>query len=83
MLYHMRTTLNIDTDLMTRVREHAAATGRTITETVEEALRAAVAGDRPVRRKHTLRWTPVPGRMLPGIDLADRDTLYEAMERRL
>jgi hypothetical protein len=81
MLEHMRTTLNIQDDLMKRVKRRAAETGTTITEVVEKALRAAVAGQAPRRERYTLRWNPVAGRTLPGIDLADRDSLYEAMER--
>jgi predicted transcriptional regulator len=81
MLYHMRTTLNIQDDLMRRVKKRAAETGTTLTEIVEQALRAAVAGQAPRRDRYTFVWRPVAGRTLPGIDLADRDSLYEVMER--
>jgi hypothetical protein len=77
----MRTTLNIQDDLMRRVKKHASETGATITEVVEQALRAAVAGQAPRKNRYTFVWKPVPGRTLPGIDLADRDSLYEVMER--
>lgn len=77
----MRTTLNIQDDLMRRVRRRAAETGATITEVVEEALRASVAGQAPRKGRYTFAWSPVSGRTHPGIDLADRDSLYEAMER--
>ena len=78
----MRTTLNIDNELMARVRERAAATGRTITDVVEQALRAEVAGSRAHTTTFTLRWKPVSGKLLPGVDVADRDSLYETMEGR-
>ncbi len=77
----MRTTLNIQDDLMRRVKRRAAETGVTITEVVEQALRASVAGQVLRRNQYTFAWKPVPGRTLPGIDLADHDSLYEAMER--
>jgi hypothetical protein len=77
----MRTTLNIQDDLMRRVKKRASETGATITEVVEQALRAAVAGQAPRRDRYTFTWKPVPGRTLPGVDLADRDSLYEVMER--
>jgi hypothetical protein len=76
----MRTTLNIQDDLMRRVKKHALETGATITEVVEEALRAAVVGQAPHGTRYAFKWNPVAGRTLPGIDLADRDSLYEAME---
>lgn len=66
---------------MRRVRRRAAETGATITEVVEEALRASVAGQAPRKGRYTFAWSPVSGRTHPGIDLADRDSLYEAMER--
>ena len=81
MLQHMRTTLNIEDELMKRVKKRAAETGTTITEVVEEALRAAVAGQTPRPTRFSLRWNPVSGRTRTGIDLADRDSLYQAMER--
>ncbi|OHD68630.1 MAG: hypothetical protein A2177_15195 [Spirochaetes bacterium RBG_13_68_11] len=77
----MRTTLNIQDELMKRVKQRASETGATITQVVEEALRAAVAGQAPRGERYVLRWKPVAGPALPGIDLADRDSLYEAMER--
>ncbi len=81
MFQHMRTTLNIEDELMKRVKKRAAETGSTITEVVEEALRAAVAGQAPSATRFSLSWHPVAGRTRPDIDLADRDSLYEAMER--
>ncbi len=81
MLEHMRTTLNIADDLMKKVKKRASESGTTITEVVEEALRAAVAGQPPRATRFSLVWHPVSGRTLPGIDLSDRDSLYQAMER--
>ncbi len=82
MLVCMRTTLNIDDNLMRRVRARAAVTGRTLTEVVEQALRQAVAGDPPERSDYRLRLVTVRGRLRRGVDLADRDALYDRMEGR-
>ncbi len=81
MLEHMRTTLNIAGEIMALVRTRAAQTGKTITQIVEQALRKELAGRPPETRKFVLRWTAVPGRPLPGVDLSDRDSLYETTER--
>ena len=78
----MRTTLNIDDDLINRVKEMAARTGRTITALVEDALAKEVAGETVGQAGFTLRWTPVEGVAAPGVDLSDRDALYEKMEHR-
>ena len=78
----MRTTLNIDDELISRVKEMAARTGRTITALVEDALAKEVAGDTVGQTGFSLRWTPVEGVAAPGVDLSDRDALYEKMEQR-
>ena len=81
MLRHMRTTLNIDSEIMSLVKKRAAESGRTITEIVEQALRKEVSGQAPRVTRFTLRWSAVPGKAQTGIDIADRDSLYGAMER--
>lgn len=81
MLMHMRTTLNIDDAIMKLVKKRAAESGRTITELVEHALQREVSGQQPRAARFTLRWNAVAGKAQPGIDLADRDSLYDAMER--
>jgi len=76
----MRTTLNIDDRLMRLVKARAAETGRTVTSIVETALRELL--DRELREEATpykLTWTVVPGGAQPGVDLADRDSLYDRM----
>jgi hypothetical protein len=82
MIICMRTTLIIDDELMRRVKHHAVSSGQTLTRTVEAALSALVAGTPAPRSRYRLRWHPVKGRMLPGIDIADRDSLYERMDGR-
>lgn len=75
----MKTTLNLDDDLMRQAKKRAAEDGTSLTHLVEEALRAALATrGRPARR--TVRWVVVDGGP-PRVDVADRDALYDAMER--
>lgn len=78
----MRTTLDIDGKILSAARRRAAAEGKTLTAFVETALAAALA-PRPVTGKaYRLRWKTHAGKLLPGIDLADRDSLFEVMEDR-
>lgn len=79
MVFHMKTTLNIDDQVMHRLRREAARTGRTMSELVETAL----------RRLLDARPAPPPRTELPSfdsggalVDVADRDALYRAMEGR-
>ncbi len=73
----MKTTLNIDETVMRQLKREAARQGRTMSELVETALRMLF---RSSRKKQEL--PPLPtfhgGREL--VDIADRNTLYEAME---
>ena len=73
--------MNIDSEIMRLVKKRAAESGRTITEIVEQALRKEVSGQPPRTSRFVLKWSAVAGKAQPGIDLADRDSLYAAMER--
>lgn len=77
----MRTTLDIDDDVLRKAKKLAAAEGRTLTAIVEEALRDRI---RPRKRSKPfkLRLLTMKGRVQPGTNLADRDALYEKMEGR-
>jgi hypothetical protein len=77
----MRTTLNIDDELMAKVKRKARESGKTITDIVEEALRKETAGDVPDRSRFKLKWRTVAGRLRRGVELADRDSLYQIMEK--
>ena len=78
----MRTTVDLDDDLLAAARRRAAERGMTLTAVIEEAL-AAVLATRPAKdARFRLRWKPHRGRLRPGIDLADRDALFDAMEGR-
>jgi hypothetical protein len=77
MVFHMKTTLNIDDGVMVRLKREAARQGKTMSELVETALRLLLQ-----RRPHPAELPPLPsfrgGAEL--VDVADRDALYEAME---
>lgn len=81
---HMRTTLNIDDRIMKQIRQEAARSGRTITQVIENLLRRGMMGGGPrgKKRRFRLEWVKVSGELLPGVDLSDRDVLYEIMEGR-
>lgn len=72
----MRTTLDVDEKLLDAARQRAAEQGTTLTEFVEEALAAALRDD------YKLRWKVHRGRVLPGVDIADRDSLFDVMDGR-
>ena len=82
MLICMRTTLDLDDGLMKAVKRLAADTGRTMTAIVEDSLRAALAVRPGTRRRTSWTWVTVKGKVRPGVDVTDRDRLYDVMEGR-
>lgn len=84
MLRHMRTTVRLPDELMVAAKRHAAATGRTLTQLIEDALHAELR--RPsVAREDPGAYVvePVDGRgVRPGVDLDDTAGLLDIMEDR-
>lgn len=79
MVFHMKTTLNIDDTVMAALRRESARSGRTMSELVETALRQLLR-----RRVGAPELAPLPSFDSGGalVDVADRDALYRAMEER-
>ena len=77
MVFHMKTTLNIDDKVMLELKREAARQGRTMSDLVETALRLLL---RPPRHKGDI--PPLPSFRSGGalVDIADRDALYKTME---
>lgn len=73
----MKTTLQIDDEVMRRLKREAARQGKTMSELVETALRKLL--EAPAARKPL---APLPTFDSGGhlVDIADRDALYRAME---
>jgi plasmid stability protein len=77
----MRTTLNLDDKLYQAVKVRAVSEGKTVTSVIQEALRAFLLSPKEAR-SYKLRWVTKRGKLLPGINPDDRDSLYEAMDGR-
>jgi len=78
----MRTTFNLDDELFRALKKRAAETGRTMTQLVDEALREMLERDRRPAEANEFPWVTVRGKVRPGIDITDRNSLLEAMEGR-
>ena len=81
MLVCMRTTVDICDELFRLAKRKAADEGVPLRTVMESALRNYLI-QRPSAKKYRLQWTPAPGTTRPGIDLDDRNTLFEVMENR-
>ena len=79
----MRTTINIDDELMREARLQAAETHRTLTAVIEDALRLALQVRSLVPAGRTVNLpTSGAGGLLPGIDLDDTSSILDRMEGR-
>ncbi|MDX1623099.1 MAG: ribbon-helix-helix protein, CopG family [Gemmatimonadota bacterium] len=75
-----RTTLKLEDDLLRRLKEKAAREGRTLQSVVNDLLRQGLTVRRDTDyRLRLLTWEADPQ---PGVDLFDRDTLFDRMEER-
>lgn len=78
----MRTTLDVDEKLLEAAKRRAAEQGTTLTEFVEEALTAALGTREREPQDYEFRWKVHRGRLLPGVDIADRAVLFDVMDGR-
>jgi hypothetical protein len=76
MVFHMKTTLQIDDRVFVKLKRYAAAQGRTMSDVVETALRRLLES-RPERGP----LPPLPSFDGGGtlVDVADREALYRVM----
>jgi Arc/MetJ family transcription regulator len=77
----MKTTIEIDDELLRRVKQQAGAGGMTLRTFVEEALRARLLPRPRGRDRFQLDLPVVEGTAPPAVDISDRNALYDLMER--
>ena len=81
MVFHMKTTLNIDDSVMQRLREEAARRGTTMSMLVEAGLRRVLAEPaQPTSPPAELSPLPTWNGGKELVDISNRDSLYRAME---
>lgn len=76
----MRTTIHLNDDLLRQVKQLAIGTGRTMTATIEDALREALARGKQAKHAEPVELLTVGGNGLqPGVDLDDSAALLDLM----
>lgn len=75
-----RTTLVIDDNLFRAVKKKAAEEGRTFQEVANDLIRQALAMRK--RSPFELKLTGWKANELPGVDILDRDKLFDLMNGR-
>lgn len=81
MLLCMRTTIDITDELLRRAKRRAVDDGIPLRAVIEAALRGYLQGGR-LRAAYRLRWRTETGRLQPGVNLDDRDALFDLMGGR-
>lgn len=75
-----RTTLKIDAPLLRQLKQRAAAEGRSLQDLANQLLRQGMAAHhRPPFTLSLAGWDAQPQ---PGVDILDRDALFDLMNGR-
>lgn len=82
MLECMRTTIEINDELLRQAKRRAADEAVPLREIVERALRALLGGKSASRKRYALAWHVERGRLQAGVCLEDRDALFDLMDGR-
>lgn len=77
----MRTTVDLNDELLMRAKQVAARRGLSLRQLLVEAFRAYLQ-PRKARAGYRLAWRVEEGRILPGVRLDDRDALFDRMDGR-
>ena len=78
----MRTTVRLPDELMRAAKRRAHETGRSLTQLLEDALRAELRGSSRTRRVAEPLPTYNGSGLRPGVDLADTSELEDLMSGR-
>lgn len=78
----MRTTVRLPGALMAAAKRHARKTGRSLTQLMEDCLRAELQGGGRVKRLAEPLPTYRGQGLRPGVDLADASALEDLMSGR-
>lgn len=75
---HVKTTPNLNDEVLRRCKRPAARDGITLTRFVEDALRAKFVPK--AKPRFRLKLLTVHGNRAPNVDITDRDALYDMTE---
>ena len=76
----MRTTLKLDDHVARAAKERAAAEGKTLSALIEESLRRYFRDLDGDAEPFELNLLTTKAKLQPGVDLSDRDALYDLMD---
>ena len=77
----MKTTLNLNDQVLRQAKGRAAREGITLSRFVEDAVRARLAAVRDGKTLFRMRLITVKGDRPPNVDIGDRRALYDVIDR--
>jgi hypothetical protein len=79
----MRTTLTLNDDVLRLARRKAARENRSLKDVINQSLRLGLTlGRERSGAKYVFHLKTVRGRVMPGVDLHDRDKLFDLLDER-
>lgn len=78
----MKTTINVNDQLLRQAKQRAARRGITLTRLIEDALRAKLMDGDRAASAFRLRLRTVRGHAPPNVDVSDREALYDVLDSR-
>ncbi len=80
-MVRMKTTLELPDELLIAAKKKAAEQRRPLRALIEEGLRVVLEGPVHQQRKRTVKLVTVKGGLAPGLDLSNRQSMYEWIEK--
>jgi hypothetical protein len=83
MAIDMKTTIDLPDDLLIAAKKRAAELRRPLRRIIEDGLRASLRTGRRGKsgRPARIRWITVAGGLPPGLDLSDRTSMIDWIQR--
>ena len=79
----VRTTLTLNDDVLRMARQRAARENRSLKDVINECLRVGLTLSEGRKDSvYVFELRTVRGRVMPGVDLHDRDKLFDLMDGR-
>ena len=77
----MKTTLNLNDQILRQAKGQAEQNGVTLTKFVEDALREKLMAENDPRPAFKMTIRSVRGFRPPNVDISDREALYDVIDR--
>jgi hypothetical protein len=77
----MKTTLDLPDELLIAAKKKAAEQRRPLRALVEEGLRVVLEGPKRQDQKRTVKLVTVKGGLAPGLDLSNRESMHDWLEK--